>query len=286
MKKCLPDGVVRLHVPGSLQNRKDRVMKMKQKTAVCLLSGLLAVSLAGCSGLGGSSVTTATATPTPAAPTVTPTPTLAPTSTPVPTPTAAPKIIGKKTSGAKSVYISNNTDKRFRKVYVRQSGYEDWGNNLIPSESSIRASEKIQMYYTPGEGDSVTYDMKWTDSTGNSYEMYSVQLSDMESASLRLDTEQGIIYLTYMSLSKKSEANTKDNSYSSGSWESTTEATSWYVYEPTTQSTTQTYTEPTTQAPVTEPATAATSDIYYYEDGNGNSGGGDAVVWDENGNWG
>lgn len=258
---------------------------MKYRITVCLLAGMAALSLAGCGSLTASTVSSVT--PTPAAPTATSTPTLAPTSTPVPTPTAAPKIIGKKTSGAKSVYISNNTDKLFRKVYVRQSGYEDWGNNLIPSESSIRASEKIQMYYTPGEGDNVTYDLKWTDSSGNSYEMYSVQLSDMESASLRMDTEQGIAYLTYMSLSKKSEANTKDNSYSSGSWENTTEETSeWYVYDPTTQSTTQTYTEPTTQAPATEPATeATTSDIYYYDDGSG-SDGGDAVIWDENGNWG
>ena len=168
---------------------------MKRKKIVVLLTvGTMLAAASGC----GKSEPVADPTPTPA-PTATPAPTSTPTPAPTPTVTPAPKMIGKKTAEAKFIYLSNNTDKQFRKLYLRVSGNEDWGNSLIPSESSVHASEKVRMYYAPQTGEGVTYDMRLTDENGNTYEIDGADLCDMETASLRLDTDEGIVYLTYVS---------------------------------------------------------------------------------------
>lgn len=215
---------------------------MKRKKIVVLLTVGTMLAASGC----GKSEPVADPTPTPA-PTATPAPTSTPTPAPTPTVTPAPKMIGKKTAEAKFIYLSNNTDKQFRKLYLRVSGNEDWGNSLIPSESSVHASEKVRMYYTPQTGEGVTYDMRLTDENGNTYEIDGADLSDMETASLRLDTDQGIVYLTYVSKSSNSEKNTKDSSSSTG-------------------------TEDTSGMDVS----SSEQGIYYYNQSNGSSNGGDS----------
>lgn len=216
---------------------------MKRKKIVVLLTvGTMLAAASGC----GKSEPVADPTPTPA-PTATPAPTSTPTPAPTPTVTPAPKMIGKKTAEAKFIYLSNNTDKQFRKLYLRVSGNADWGNSLIPSESSVHASEKVRMYYTPQTGEGVTYDMRLTDENGNTYEIDGADLSDMETASLRLDTDQGIVYLTYVSKSSNSEKNTKDSSSSTG-------------------------TEDTSGMDVS----SSEQGIYYYNQSNGSSNGGDS----------
>ena len=215
---------------------------MKRKKIVVLLTvGAMLAAASGC----GKSEAVADPTPTPA-PTATPAPTLTPTPAPTPTVTPAPKMIGKKTADAKFIYLSNNTDKQFRKLYLRVSGNEDWGSSLIPSESSVHVSEKVRMYYTPQTGDGVTYDMRLTDENGNTYEIDGADLSDMETASLRLDTEQGIVYLTYVSKSSNSEKNTKDSSFSTG-------------------------TEDTSD---NDSSSSQSQDIYYYDQNSGSSSNG------------
>lgn len=98
------------------------------------------------------------------------------------------------------------------------SGSEDWGDNLIPREFSVKASDQVQMFYTPesvqasaeevdseetGAPSGALYDMKLVTADGNTYEIYSIELSDMEKASLTLDEETSTAYLRYMSLSEK-----------------------------------------------------------------------------------
>ena len=114
-----------------------------------------------------------------------------------------------------------------RKIYIRVSGTEEWGNNLIPAESSVRAAEEVNMYYEPSAEEGTLYNMQIVAEDGNTYEIYNVELSDMERASLHL--EEGSVYLRYLSLSTKNETTTtesdsydasyEDSSYDSGYYE-------------------------------------------------------------------
>lgn len=176
---------------------------MKHKYTAIVLCAAIVLTAAGCGkGKGTAEITPA------AAPTATPTPVPA-TPTPMPTSTPAPRRIGVKTADAKFVSLTNSTGKVLRGIYLRASGTEDWGKNLIPTESSIKVSEEVQMYYTPaGETDAV-YDMQIVISGDEAYEIYSAELTDMEKTSLLIQDDTA--YLRYMSLSSKKEMNTKDN---------------------------------------------------------------------------
>lgn len=177
---------------------------MKYKKLLIVLTAVTALGMAGC---GKSSKETAEVTPTPvptAAPTAAPA-----TSTPLPTSTPAPKLIGVKTSTAKFVYLTNSTKGEIREIYLRAAGGEEWGKSLVPAEATIKDAEQVQMYYTPDSAKDAIYDMKIVDGDGNAYEIYSVQLSDMEKAKLMIDN--GEAYLTYTSLSEKSEKSTIGN---------------------------------------------------------------------------
>ena len=177
---------------------------MKYKKLWIVLTAVTALGIAGC---GKSSKETAEVTPTPvptAAPTAAPA-----TSTPLPTSTPAPKLIGVKTSTAKFVYLTNSTKGEIREIYLRAAGGEEWGKSLVPAEATIKDAEQVQMYYTPDSARDAIYDMKIVDGDGNAYEIYSVQLSDMEKAKLMIDN--GEAYLTYTSLSDKSEKSTIGN---------------------------------------------------------------------------
>ena len=196
---------------------------MKYKKLLIVLTAVTALGIAGC---GKSSKETAEVTPTPvptAAPTAAPA-----TSTPLPTSTPAPKLIGVKTSTAKFVYLTNSTKGEIREIYLRAAGGEEWGKSLVPAEATIKDAEQVQMYYTPDSARDAIYDMKIVDGDGNAYEIYSVQLSDMEKAKLMIDN--GEAYLTYTSLSDKSEKSTignveTDNSENTDSTDSTDSTT-------------------------------------------------------------
>ena len=202
----------------------------KYKYIAAVLGISMVLTMAGC-GKKQDSVVEATPTPeATAAPTAVPI-----TVTPVPTSTPAPKVIGVKTTDAKFVYLTNSLSSDLREIYLMTSGGEDWGKNLIPSESSVKGAEQVQMYYTPStestdsedtsedstEDTSSTstelYDMKIVTSDGNTYEIYSIDLGDMEKASLTMDTDLETAYLRYMSLSEKKEKDTRDNSQQTSS---------------------------------------------------------------------
>ena len=212
----------------------------KYKYLAAVLGISMVLTMAGC-GKKQDSVVEATPTPeATAAPTAVPV-----TVTPVPTSTPAPKVIGVKTTDAKFVYLTNSLSSDLREIYLMTSGGEDWGKNLIPSESSVKGAEQVQMYYTPStestdsedtsedstEDTSSTstelYDMKIVTSDGNTYEIYSIDLGDMEKASLAYDEESSVAYLRYMSLSEKKEKDTKENSQQTSSSDDSSEDTSY-----------------------------------------------------------
>ena len=140
-----------------------------------------------------------TSTPTPA-PVVTEAPAAAPV---VPTSTPVPNLIGTKTSQGKYIYLTNNNDKPLREIYLRESGTEDWGKNLIPGESTVKQSETVQMYYAASGSDPSTLDVKVVDKSGNSFAMYGIDFTDIESASFRVQEETG--YLSWMSVTSHNE---------------------------------------------------------------------------------
>ena len=137
-------------------------------------------------------------------------------------------MIGVKTSQAKYIYMTNKLEDDIREIYLMTSGGDDWGKNLIPAEASVKASEQVQMFYTPDDTavssdstdestDTTVYDMKIVTAKGDVYQIYSIDLSDMEKASLAYDEESSTAYLTYTSLADKSEKDTKGNSQQTAS---------------------------------------------------------------------
>lgn len=200
----------------------------KSKYIAVAAAAAMALTMAGCVFSGGDVVEV---TPTPMA---TPTPTVMPiTATPLPTSTPAPKMIGNKTAQAKFLYLTNNLQNDIRELYLRVSGDDegDWGNNLLSAETAFKAAEQVQMYYNGSSSDmsgqtdtenstetsesSLKYDMKLVTADGSSYEIYSVDFGDMEKATLLLDQDGSSVYLRYMSLSTKKEADTRGNSVES-----------------------------------------------------------------------
>lgn len=193
------------------QNRKWRIFMKKWKIAVCIISVVGMIGMSGCDimkkPLIKEPVPQQTATPVPE-PTAVP---LA--ANPVPTSTPAPRLIGVKTSTAKYIYLTNHTRVNWREVYVKQSESEDWGKNLIPSESTVKAAEQVQMYYSSQSYESGTlFDMKIITAGGEKYEIYSVDMGDMEKANLI--AENGVFALRYMSLSEKVEKTTGEDQQS------------------------------------------------------------------------
>ena len=197
----------------------------KSRKIVFAVGTAMALTLAGCGSDKKAEEVVPTVAPT-ATPTIPPV-----TATPAPTSTPAPRKIGEKTSQSKFVYLTNNLKTDVRELYLMVSGSEDWGDNLIPREFSVKASDQVQMFYTPesvqasaeeedseetGAPSGALYDMKLVTAVGITYEIYSIELSDMEKASLTLDEETSTAYLRYMSLSEKKEKDTKENSQQTG----------------------------------------------------------------------
>ena len=250
---------------------------MKYKKLLIVLTAVTALGIAGC---GKSSKETAEVTPTPvptAAPTAAPA-----TSTPLPTSTPAPKLIGVKTSTAKFVYLTNSTKGEIREIYLRAAGGEEWGKSLVPAEATIKDAEQVQMYYTPDSARDAIYDMKIVDGDGNAYEIYSVQLSDMEKAKLMIDN--GEAYLTYTSLSDKSEKSTIGNVETDNSDDGSYDSSNDGSYDNSSD----------------DGNYDSSDDSGDYVDDSGNSGSGDdsldnstdtddsgdgEIVWDDNGDW-
>ncbi len=187
---------------GAGTDRRDRKKERKKEhiwkytAAICTVA--LLSTAAGC----GKKTEEPKVTPTPAA-TATPVPV---TSTPVPTPTQAVKMIGIKTKDAKMVYLTNGTKAELRGIYLKGTEEEEWGRNLVPAESSVKAGEQVRMYYIPLSAEEEgSYDLKIVTEEGSIYELLGISMEDMERASLKLDEEKDLLSLRYMSLRQKKE---------------------------------------------------------------------------------
>lgn len=214
-----------------------------------------------------------------------------------------------KTADSKYITLTNSTGKVLRSIYLRTSGNEDWGSDLIPVEASVKASEQVQMYYTPAQEEDAVYDMQIVISDDEVYEIYSVDLSDMEKASL--DFQDDTAFLRYMSLSSKKEMNTRDNepvsddSYddygneSYGGSDDQNDYDNGYdngyddSYDPDYDNGYDDGDDNSTDVG-TDDGNGDGGDGQGTDDGNGDDGGDDTgdgddgggdIVWDENGNW-
>ncbi len=127
------------------------------------------------------------------------------TPTPAPTSTPSPRMIGTKTSQSKYMFLTNTTDNPLREIYLCLYGQLDWGKNLIPPETTVRAGERVQMFFDePGEKD--LYSMKLVDKAGNIWAIYAFPLADMDSATIQIIG--GVAFLYYTSLSTGQQTNT------------------------------------------------------------------------------
>lgn len=176
----------------------------KKKAAAVMLCAAMVLSGIGC----GKQKQDMDAAVTPV-PTATPVPVTS-TPTPMPTPTEAPKRIGVKTDTAKYVTLVNNAGVDLREIYIQNEETEEWGKNLIPSESSVKDKEQVQMYYEPQ--DDGEYHIKIVTENAEEFEIYSAELDDMKQTALYI--EEGAAYLKYTSVSSKTEKTTTDTSTS------------------------------------------------------------------------
>lgn len=197
---------------------------MKTRNILIIMAAAMTLTFAGCGKKAVENIIPE-ATPTPEV-VATATPTMAPTVTPTPLPTStpAPRVLGTKTSTASFVYLTNNTNASIREFYLKKSGYEEWGDNLIPAESSIKSAEQVQLFYEKNassseeeneeESSASAFDLRVVDHEGNSYDINNVNLADMEKATLRLNTTDQTMYISYMSISEKKEKSTNSEAAS------------------------------------------------------------------------
>ena len=281
------------------------IMK-KSAAAVCIFCLAFAFFGSGC-GRGGE----AEVTPTPVAPTATPTP-VPVTPTPIPTPTEAPKLIGVKKDTARFIVLTNSTGVDLREIYIQISGMGEWGNNLIPADSSVKAAEEVNMYYDPSQEEGTVYDVRIVTGDASSYEIYGVDLDDMERASLHL--EEGSMYLRYLSLSTRNEttatASSYEETYDESYYDSSDDYYSDYSYDYSydtedssdiyyddsyyedsyddsyyEDSYDDSYYEDSYDESYEDDGSSGDSYEDYFDDGSSSGDGGGTVVWDENGNW-
>ena len=124
--------------------------------------------------------------------------------TPIPTSTPAPRMLGTKTIDANYIFLTNNTENPIRQFYMRENYTGgDWGRNLLPSETTIKTGETVQLFYPSKSDTDSVYDIKVVDRVGNSYAIYAVNFSDMTNAALRV--QYNTAYISYMSLSSNKE---------------------------------------------------------------------------------
>ena len=162
-------------------------------------------------------------------PVVTPTPAPTPvpaTVTPKPTSTPAPRMLGMKTIQSEFIFLTNSTQIALREVYLKKSDEYEWGKNLVPSETTVRVSETVQMFYDKPSSPDLYYDMKFVDKAGNAYAIYYIMLSDMNSAVFHV--RDGSAYLSYYSLEEKREVNTDGSETLATDYSSNTDEDGYY----------------------------------------------------------
>lgn len=126
------------------------------------------------------------------------------------------KVMGTKTATSAELVITNNTGLEIDCFYARPSGEEDWSEDYIQNQFTLLAGELALFYYDPAAKDdngiSITkYDLKvsYTDEEESDCMFRNLTLSDIEE--LKLKMEDGIPFVTYISLSTKQEVSTLED---------------------------------------------------------------------------
>ncbi len=125
-------------------------------------------------------------------------------------------IMGDKTAGA-DVVIENDTGLDISEFYCRPSGEEeDWGSDYIKGAFTLKNGDKALLYYDPNakseDGKAITsYDLRvnFTKEDESTCMFRNLPLSDIEEMQLKM--EDGVPFVTYISLSTKRSVSTLED---------------------------------------------------------------------------
>lgn len=119
------------------------------------------------------------------------------------------KVIGTKTASSAELVITNNTGLEISCFYSRPSGEEDWSDDYIDGEFTLKDKERALYYYDPSakdeDGKTITkYDLKvsYTDEDEDECMFRNLTLTDIDEE-LKLNMEDGVPFVTYTSVSTK-----------------------------------------------------------------------------------
>lgn len=126
------------------------------------------------------------------------------------------KIMGTKTATSADVVITNNTGLEISGFYTRPSGEDDWSADYIEEKFTLKDKEMALFYYDPmakdEDGNTITkYDLKvsYTDEDETDCLFRNLTLSDIND--LKLKMEDGVPFVTYISVSTKRQVSTLED---------------------------------------------------------------------------
>ena len=178
---------------------------MHQKFLGAAAALLCAVSLAACSETASSEVSSAA--PVSSAPVSS-----------AALPVEANKRIGSEIAGVDPIALTNETGKDITGFSVKSSSEEAFPENMLSADDAFAAGETRDLYYAADDsttsetetGKEVTaqYDVQLTFADGTTAVLHAFPFGDMAEGSHC--QEDGVTFLTYLSVSGNQEVNTKD----------------------------------------------------------------------------
>lgn len=208
-------------------------MKRKMRILGLILSAgalLSMMCMTGCSdGTKGAAEVSAEVTAE-ATETATPEPT--PEESPTEEPSAEPSYVsyGKESEDAYKVLLTNGTEQDIKELKTRNSDDSEFGDNVIPSNTSVRPDETFRLYVErksasaePSEaaegGDAAdgreiafneTYDISLTFADGKEAVLYDLGLDDIKEAVILFSVEADVAYVSYVSTATEQTVSTLD----------------------------------------------------------------------------
>lgn len=184
---------------------------MKKK--YILIAGLLAVSLLGGCGKKDSDAGEVTPTPTPTIETSGKGDIVEMEQSTGIDKTKIKNIMGTKTATASELVITNNTGLEISSFFTRPSNTEDWDEDYIDGDFTLKDKDRALFYYEKDakdeDGNTITkYDLRvsYTDENESDCLFRNLNLSDIEE--LELNMEDGVPFVKYSSLATKKQIST------------------------------------------------------------------------------
>lgn len=117
-------------------------------------------------------------------------------------------IMGTKATSSSALVISNKTGFDIKEIYVRPSGEEDWGKDLVQGKFVLKNLDKAVYYYERGSGQDEKWDIQvlYTDEDESACWFRELNFTHMNEISLCM--EEGVPYATYFDTSSKKEIST------------------------------------------------------------------------------